>query len=81
MTESSPVYTRDTLKRRGVISVADFTSMVRIPGKPATFVAYTAEEDVIAHQHAETEGCEYIPLPVADPAWDWEAHQPSIPAG
>lgn len=46
--------------------------MVRLPGRPATFVSYTADEEGAAREHAEREGGEYIPLPVADPVWDWE---------
>lgn len=53
--------------------------MVRLPGRPATFVTYTADEEDAAREQAEREGGEYIPLPVPDPVWDWDNHRMSSP--
>lgn len=55
--------------------------MVRLPGRPATFVSYTADEEGAAREHAEREGGEYIPLPVSEPVWDWETGQMSSSVG
>lgn len=74
------MHTRETPKRRGV-TLADITSMVRLPGRPATFVTYTADEEDAAREQAESEGAEYIALPVPDPVWDWETGRPSGSAG
>ncbi|WP_100524353.1 hypothetical protein [Mycobacteroides abscessus] len=78
MSEPTPVHNRETPKRRGV-TLADITSMVRLPGRPATFVTYTADEEGAAREQAEHEGGEYIPLPVPDPVWDWDNHRMSSP--
>ncbi|WP_131724271.1 hypothetical protein [Mycobacteroides abscessus] len=80
MSEPTPVRTRETPKRRGV-TLADITSMVRLPGRPAMFVSYTADEEGVAREHAEREGGEYIPLPVSEPVWDWENGRLSSSAG
>lgn len=80
VSEPTPVHNRETPKRRGV-TLADITSMVRLPGRPATFVSYTADEEGAAREHAEREGGEYILLPVSEPVWDWETGQMSSSVG
>ncbi len=78
VSEPTPVHSREVPKRRGGKN-ADVTSMVRIPGRPTALRVFTADEEDLAHKYAETEGGEYVPLPVADPLWDWSTHQYSKP--
>ncbi len=45
-------------KRSAEVTVADFTTLVRIPTKPATFRAFTADEEAEARSYAEQNGGE-----------------------
>lgn len=40
-------------KRSAELTVADFTTLVRIPTKPATFRAFTADEEAEARSFAD----------------------------
>lgn len=73
VSEPTPIHTREIPKRRGV-KIADLTSMVRVPGRPAAIRVYTADEDAAAREYAENEGGEHVPLPISNPAWDWSKH-------
>lgn len=74
VSEPTPFHSREIPKRRGV-KIADLTSMVRVPGRPAAIRVFTADEDADAREYAENEGGEYVPLPVPHPVWDWSKHQ------
>ncbi|GAT10360.1 uncharacterized protein RMCN_3493 [Mycolicibacterium novocastrense] len=51
-------------KRSAEVTVADFTMLVRIPTKPATFRAFTADEEAEARSFAEENGGTVVPLPL-----------------
>lgn len=55
-------------KRTGAGSVADFTMLVRVPGKPAAVRAYTDEERDEADRYAAECGGVVVPLPLSPPA-------------
>lgn len=78
VSEPTPVHSREIPRRRGG-KTADVTSMVRVPGRPTALRVFTADEEDNAREYAKTEGGEYVPLPVADPVWDWSTHQFSKP--
>ena len=51
-------------KRSAEVTVADFTMLVRIPTKPATFRAFTADEEAEARSFAEENRGTVVPLPL-----------------
>jgi hypothetical protein len=55
-----------TRKRTGEVHVADFTMVVRVPGKPAALRVYTDEERDEAARYAT--GGVVVPLPLSPPA-------------
>ncbi|SKK91503.1 Uncharacterised protein [Mycobacteroides abscessus subsp. massiliense] len=55
-------------KRTGELSVADFTMLVRVPGRPALVRAYTDEERDEAARYAADAGGVVVPLPLSPPA-------------
>ncbi len=70
-TDASSFSTRETPRRRPAgETVADFTMLVRVPGKPASFRAFTEPERREAEQYAERTGGTLIelPLPLPDSA-------------
>jgi hypothetical protein len=54
-------------RRSGGETVADFTLLVRIPGKPATFKAFTDAERGEAEAFAAANGGTLMPLPLDPP--------------
>jgi hypothetical protein len=54
-------------KRTGELSVADFTMLVRVPGKPAAVRVYTGEEQDEAARYAAESGGVVVPLPLSPP--------------
>jgi hypothetical protein len=56
-------------KPGGEVSVADFTMLVRVPGKPAAAVrVYTDDERDEAARYAAESGGVIVPLPLSPPA-------------
>lgn len=47
--------------------IADFTLLVRVPGRPGAIRAFTATEDAEARQYAIDTGGIVIPLPLPPP--------------
>lgn len=54
-------------KRTGELSVADFTMLVRVPGKPAAVRVYTGDEQDEAARYAAESGGVVVPLPLSPP--------------
>ncbi|CAN5875647.1 hypothetical protein BH09ACT7_BH09ACT7_29050 [soil metagenome] len=55
-------------KRTGDARVADFTTMVRVPGRPAATRVYTDTERQEAARYAAEVGGEVVALPLPPPA-------------
>lgn len=54
-------------KRTGDVRVADFTQLVRVPGKPAAVRVFTDDESDEATAYAAEVGGEVVPLPLSPP--------------
>ncbi|MDM2164760.1 hypothetical protein PP352_21655 [Mycobacteroides abscessus] len=54
--------------------IKDLTLLVRVPDDRDHTWAFTAEQADAAAEHAAKYGGTIEPLPVKDPAWDWENH-------
>ncbi len=48
--------------------VSDFTMLVRVPGSPAQFRAFTDSERAEAEDYAAAHGGTLVPLPLPQPA-------------
>lgn len=55
-------------KRTGELSVADFTMLVRVPGRPVLVRVYTEDERDEATRYAAEAGGVVVPLPLSPPA-------------
>jgi hypothetical protein len=54
-------------RRTDPVDVADFTMLVRVPGRPDAIRAFTDAEDTEAHQYAAETGGTVVPLPLPPP--------------
>lgn len=54
------------------VRLEDLVWLVRVPHAPAHTMAFTADEEGLARQHADQYGGILVPLPVPDPGWDWD---------
>lgn len=80
-TDPTSISVRQSPARRDAgETVADFTILVRIPGKPATFRAYTPAEHADAEAFAASVDGTVIELPLQPPAGA-DAHAAPIPPG
>lgn len=52
------------------VRLEDLVWLVRVPHAPAHTMAFTADEEGLARQHADQYGGILVPLPVPDPVWD-----------
>lgn len=69
MTEDAhPHHTVQKPRRRTeLVDVADFTMLVRVPGRPDAIRAFTDAEEPEAHQYAADGGGVLVPLPLPPP--------------
>ena len=58
--------------RKPGVRLEDLVWLVRVPHAPAHTMAFTADEEGLARQHADQYGGILVPLPVPDPVWDWD---------
>jgi hypothetical protein len=65
-------------KRSAEIGIADFTMMVRVPGRPAVLGFYTDDERDEAARYAEAVGGTVVPLPLGPPAGYTEGPRGSL---
>lgn len=66
--DSSGLHVRQTPRNRASdLQVADFTIMVRGPGRPPAVGVFTAAEHAEAAQYADEIGGEVVPLPLSPP--------------
>ncbi|MGA9376356.1 MAG: hypothetical protein WBV64_15280 [Mycobacterium sp.] len=54
-------------RRTEPVDVADFTMLVRVPGRPDLIRAFTDAEDTEARQYAAETGGTVVPLPLTPP--------------
>lgn len=55
-------------KRTGDLQVSDFTTMVRVPGRPAAVAVFIDAEHAEAARYAAEVKGEVVPLPLGPPA-------------
>lgn len=55
------------------VRLEDLVWLVRVPHAPPRTMAFTADEEDLARQHADQHGGILVPLPLPDPVWDWDA--------
>jgi hypothetical protein len=64
---SGPSVRQTPRRRSSAVEVADFTMMVRVPGRPAAIRVFTEDERTEANAYAADTGGTVVELPLSPP--------------
>ncbi|SKO14850.1 hypothetical protein [Mycobacteroides abscessus] len=74
MSEPAPAGSKRIPPRDPGTKIKDLTILVQVPHNRDQTRAFTDEQADAAAEHAAKYGGSIEPLPVPNPAWDWETH-------